>query len=176
MIGEKMVEALNLQMNREFYNARLYLSMAAYFDSLDMEGATSWMEIQAREETGHAMRIYRHLKERGGRIRLSEIQAPPQEWDSPLDAFQAAYEHECRVSREFDEHMALAESENDNASKVFLQWFVNEQVEEEASVDAVVQKLKKLQDVPGGEYMIDEMLGQRTAGPENLGQEPGQAE
>lgn len=163
MIGEKMEEALNLQMNREFFNSRLYLAMGAYFDSLNMDGATQWMEMQAEEEKGHAMRIYDHLKERGARPVVGSLDAPPQEWDSPLAAFEAAYEHECRVSREFDEHMALAEEENDNASKMFLQWFIEEQVEEEASVDAIVQKLKMVQDAPGGLFMIDKQLGERQA-------------
>lgn len=166
MLSEKMADALNLQMNREFFNARLYLAMAAYFDDLNMDGATHWMELQAEEENEHAMRIYNHLKERGARIEVSDLDAPPKEWDSPLDAFQAAYDHECRVTREFDEHMELAEQENDNATKIFLQWFVTEQVEEEDSVDEVIQKLKQVKDVPGGMFMIDRMLGERQEGGE----------
>ncbi len=161
MLGKKMEEAFNLQMNREFYNSRLYLSMATYFHSIKMEGAVKWMELQAHEETGHAMRIYDHLKERSGRVLLSAIEAPPTEWESPLAAFEAAYGHECRVTQEFDEHMALATGEKDNASIIFLQWFVNEQVEEEASADAVVQKMKMAQGAPGGMFMIDSMLAQR---------------
>jgi ferritin len=163
MIGEKMAEALNVQMNREFYNARLYLSMAAYFESLNMEGAAHWMELQAQEETGHAMRLYQHLRERGGRILLSALDAPPTEWESPLAAFQAAYEHECKVTREIDEHVALARAEQDNATLGFLQWFVTEQVEEEASVDAVIQKMRMAEKAPGAAFMIDQMLGQRAA-------------
>jgi len=162
MLGEKMEGALNLQMNREFYNSCLYLSMAAYCHSINMQGAASWMEVQSQEETGHAMRIYEYLKQRSGRVLLSGIDAPPTEWDSPLAAFEAAYEHECRVSREFDEHMALAAAEKDNATAIFLQWFVNEQVEEEASVDAVVQMLKMAEGSPGGLLMIDRILGERT--------------
>lgn len=161
MIGEKMTEALNLQMNREFYNARLYLAMAAYFQSIDMEGASAWMEMQSQEETGHAMRLYKHLEERGARIVLAGVDAPPTEWDSPLAAFEAAYEHECKVSGEFDEHVALAQAEKDNATLNFLQWFVTEQVEEEASVDAVVKKLRLAGDAPGPLFMIDRMLAER---------------
>ncbi|MBM4144105.1 MAG: ferritin [Lentisphaerae bacterium] len=161
MIGKKVTKALNLQMNREFYNARLYLSMAAYFRAINLEGAASWMEKQSQEETGHAMRLYKHLQERGARILLAAVDAPPTEWEGPLAVFEAAYKHECNVSREFDEHLELARAEKDNATISFLQWFVNEQVEEEASVDAVVQKLKVARDAPGAIFMIDRMLAQR---------------
>lgn len=161
MISKKIVDALNLQMNREFFNARLYYAMAGYFDSLNMPGATAWMEKQAEEENGHAMRFYAHIKERGGRVAISELSAPPLDWDSPLAAFEAAYEHECRVSREMDEHWELAEAEKDNATRVFLQWFVEEQVEEESSVDEIVQQLKRVGDAPGGLFMIDRMLAGR---------------
>ncbi len=163
MISEKVTEALNLQMNREFFNSSLYLAMAAYFDSINLEGATVWMEKQAEEEREHAFRLYNHLKERGARVTVEAVKAPPREWDSPLAAFEAAYEHECTVSREFDEHMALADSENDNATKSFLQWFINEQVEEESSVDSIIQKLKMVKDAPGGIMIIDRMLAQRAA-------------
>ncbi len=164
MIGEEVTAALNLQMNREFYNARLYLSMAAYFHSIYLEGAARWMEVQAQEETGHALRLYQHLRERGARILLAAIDAPPTSWDSPLAAFEAAYQHECRVTREFDEHVELAHAEKDNATLNFLQWFVKEQVEEEASVDAVVQKLKMIGDHASGLLMLDRALGERKAG------------
>jgi ferritin len=163
MIGEKVAAALSLQMNREFYNARLYLSMAAYFHSINLEGAAGWMESQSKEEAGHAMRLYKHLQERGARILLAAIDAPPTKWDSPLAAFEAAYEHECKVTREFDEHLELARAQKDNATISFLQWFVNEQVEEEASVDAVVQKLKMIGDHKGGLFMLDRALGERKA-------------
>ena len=163
MIGKKMTDALNLQMNREFFNNRLYLSMAAYFESLNMPGAAQWMAVQAHEETGHAMRLYSHLRERGASILLAALEAPPTQWDSPLAAFEAAYEHECKVSRQFDEHMALAQAEKDYATVNFLQWFINEQVEEESSADGIVQKIKMIGDHRGGLFMLDRMLGERKA-------------
>ncbi len=162
MLGEKVGAALNLQMNREFYNAKLYLSMAAYFHSINMEGAAQWMELQSQEETGHAMRFYNYIQERGGRIILTEVEAPPIEWENPLAAFEAAYKHERQVTREIDEHLELARKEKDNAAINFLQWFVNEQVEEEASVDAVVQKIKMVKNAAGAMFMIDRMLGERA--------------
>ena len=161
MIGKKVTEALNLQMNREFFNARLYLSMGAFFHSINMEGAASWMELQSQEEMGHAMRLYKHLQERRARILLSALDEPPREWKSPLAAFEAAYAHECKVSREFDKHLELAAAEKDNATISFLQWFVNEQVEEEAQVDAVAKMLRMAKDAPGATLMIDHMLAQR---------------
>jgi len=164
MIGKKMTDALNLQMNREFFNARLYLSMAGYFESLNMPGAAQWMMAQSQEETGHAMRLYGHLRERGARIMVSALDAPPETWDNPLAAFEAAYEHESKVSREFDEHYALAQDEKDNATIIFLQWFITEQVEEESSVDEIIQKLKMAGEHRGSLFMLDRMLGERTAG------------
>lgn len=164
MLGKKMTDALNLQMNREFFNARLYLSMAAYFESLNLPGAAQWMAAQAQEETGHAMRLYNYLRERGARILLAALEAPPTEWHSPLAAFEAAYEHECKVSRQFDEHLALAQAEKDNATVIFLQYFITEQVEEEATVDGIVQKIKMIGDHKGGLFMLDRMLSERKTG------------
>jgi len=162
MISVKISQALNLQMNREFYNSRLYLSMATYLHSINLAGAAHWMEVQAQEETGHAMRLYKHLLERGARIIVEAIAAPPQKWDSPLAAFQDAYRHVCKVTKEFDELVALARAENDNATEFFLQWFVTEQVEEEDSTDSVVQKFL-LTEKANGEalFMIDRMLAER---------------
>ncbi|MDD4267676.1 MAG: ferritin [Pirellulales bacterium] len=163
MISKKMADALNLQMNREFFNARLYLSMAAFFEALNMPGAAKWMEAQADEETGHAMRLYNHLRDRGARILLGGLEPPPMQWDSPLAAFEAAYEHECEVSRQFDEHLTFAQAEKDHATAVFLQWFINEQVEEEATVGGIVHRIKLIGDHKGGLFMLDRMLGERKA-------------
>ena len=120
------------------------------------------MELQAQEETGHAMRLYKQLLERGARVTVEAIPAPSQEWGSPLAAFQDAYKHECTVSKQFDALVALARAEKDNATEIFLQWFVTEQVEEEASTDAVVQRLRLAEKAKGGAlFMIDRMLGER---------------
>lgn len=164
MLGKKMANTLNVQMNREFSNARLYLSMAAYFESLNLSGAAQWMATQAQEETGHAMRIYGYLRERGARILLTALEAPPTEWGGFLPAFEAAYEHECKVSRQFDELLALAQAEKDNATTIFLQYFITEQVEEEASVESIIQKIKMIGDHKGSLFMLDRMLGERKAG------------
>ncbi|MGI6355360.1 MAG: ferritin [Lentisphaerae bacterium] len=162
MINDKMTKALNVQMNKEFYNSRLYLSMATFFHDINMDGAASWMEKQAEEETEHAMKLYNYLKDRGARILLTEVPAPPTSWASPLAAFEDAYKHECDVTKEIDDLVELARSLKDNATLNFLQWFVDEQVEEEASTDAVVQKLKMASQ--GGHcalFFMDRMLGER---------------
>ncbi len=161
MISKKMADALNQQMNEEFYNARLYLSMATYFYSINLEGAAHWMEKQAEEETGHAMRLYKHLNERCARMTIGAVAAPPTQWASPLAAYEDAYNHECSVTKAFDALVDQAQKAKDNATQIFLQWFVTEQVEEEASVDAIVQKLKMAGSSTGALMMIDRMLAAR---------------
>ena len=161
MISDKMSALLNEQMNREFFNSKLYLSMATYFYSINLDGFARWMEQQANEETGHAMRLYKHIQERGARILVGAVTAPPTEWKSPLAAFEDAYKHECKVSKEFDELVAKAQTAKDNATLNFLQWFIAEQVEEEASVDAIVQKLKMAGNSVGALMILDQKLGQR---------------
>jgi ferritin len=161
MISDKMSALLNEQMNREFFNSHLYLSMATYCYSVNLDGCAHWMEQQAIEETDHAMRIYKHLQERGARILLTAVPAPPTEWDSPLAAFEDGYKHECKVSKEFDELIAEAQAEKDNATLSFLQWFVDEQVEEESSLDGAVQKLKMAGKSAGAMLMLDRKFGER---------------
>lgn len=166
MISEKIQDAFNKQLNAETYSGYLYLSMAACFEACNLPGFARWMKVQAQEEMGHAMKFYAHINERGGRVKLDGIDAPPVEWDSPLAAFQAAYEHEQKVTAMINDLVDLAAKESDHAAGVFLQWFVSEQVEEEASADEIVQMLKRIQDAPGPLYMLDHQLGQRGAGGE----------
>lgn len=163
MISQKMQDALNEQVNAELYSAYMYLSMSAYFASANLPGFANWMKIQAKEETGHAMKIYDFLIERAGRVTLKAIEAPPAEWKSPLDTFEATFKHEQKVTGLINDLVNLAIEEKDHATGSFLQWFVNEQVEEEASADAVVQQLKLVKDSPGALFMIDNQLSRRTA-------------
>jgi ferritin len=164
MISQKMRDALNKQVNAELYSAYMYLSMSAYFSSANLPGFASWMKIQAQEETGHAMKIYDFIIERAGRATLKAIEAPPAQWKSPLDAFEATFKHEQKVTGLINNLVDLAIEEKDHATKGFLQWFVDEQVEEEASADAIVQQLKLIKEAPGALFMINNQLGQRTAG------------
>ncbi len=165
MLSEKMLKALNQQINAELYSSYLYLSMSAYFQSTNLGGFANWMRAQTQEELTHAMKIYDYVKERGNRVVLKQVEEPPSEWSSPLAAFQQAYQHEQKVTGMINKLVNLAVEESDHASNIFLQWFVSEQVEEEASADEVVQRLKLMGDAGGGMFMIDRELGQRTFTP-----------
>ncbi len=165
MIGKKMEEALNGQVNAELYSAYLYLSMEAYFESVNLPGFARWMRAQIQEESMHAMKLYDFVNERGGRILLKSIAEPPAEWESPLATFEAAYKHEQKVTGLINELVNLAIEEKDHEANSFLQWFVKEQVEEEESADEVVQKLKMVKDAPDGLVLLDNELGQRVFTP-----------
>jgi len=165
MIKKKMQEALNKQLNAEYYSSYLYLSMAAYFESMNLKGFANWMRVQTQEEMVHVMKFYDHFIERGGEITLSSIEAPPIKWSSPLAVFEHAYQHEQKVTGLINDLVNLAISEQDHATNNFLQWFVSEQVEEEASADEVVQKLKLIGKDSGGLFMLDRELAQRIFTP-----------
>jgi ferritin len=165
MISKKMEKALNEQVNAELYSAYLYLSMEAYFKSQNLNGFANWMRVQTQEEMMHAMKIYEFINERGGRITLKVIDGPQTKWDSPLALFKEVYTHEQKVTGLINNLVDLAIEEKDHATNTFLQWFVNEQVEEEASADQVVQQLKMMEKAPGGVFMLDRELGQRVFTP-----------
>ncbi len=165
MIGKRMQEAINEQIKHETFSAYLYLAMAADFHAKSLDGMAQWMKIQAQEEIGHAMRFFDHLNGRDGRIELLAIDQPQQEWGSPLEAFEAAYGHEQLITSKINDLVNLAREENDNAAWIMLQWFVTEQVEEEASVSTVVDMLKLIGDSGHGLLMADRELGQRVFTP-----------
>ena len=162
MISQKMQEALNGQVAAEFYSAYLYLSMSAYLESIDLQGFAGWMRVQYQEEVSHAEKIFDHVIERDGRAVIKAWEAPPAEWKSALDVFETAYKHEQKVTGLINGLVDQALAEKDHATYNFLQWFVNEQVEEEASVKTIVQQLKLLGDSRAGLFQIDRELGQRT--------------
>jgi len=162
MIDEKMQEAINKQLNAELYSSYLYLSMSAYFQSVNLGGFANWMRVQAKEELAHALKFYDYVNERGGRVVVHAIEEPPSEWDSPLAVFEHVYRHEQKVTGLINKLVDLAVEARDHATNNFLQWFVSEQVEEEASADEVVQKLKLVGDDPSGLFMIDRELAQRV--------------
>ena len=164
MIDGRTQEALNKHANAEFYSSYLYLSMSAYFQSINLTGFAHWMRVQAREELAHAMKFYDQIIERGGRVSLPAVEAPASQWDSPLAAFEDAYRHEQKVTGLINQLVDEAVQTRDHATNNFLQWFVSEQVEEEASVDAIVGRLKLVGGAPGGLFMIDHHLGERASG------------
>lgn len=161
-MNEKMIEALNVQVNKELYSAYLYLGMSAYLETVNLKGFASWMSMQAQEEFMHAHKIYNYILERGGSIKLLAIDEPPQAWTSALEIFQTSYEHEKKVTQMINDLMSLAIELNDFATQNFLQWFVAEQVEEESSVSEIVERLKLASD-SSGLLFLDAELGKRPA-------------
>jgi ferritin len=165
MISKRLQDAFNEQINKELYSEYLYLSMAAYFDSISLPGCANFMKVQVQEERFHAMKMYDFLNERGGRVELEAIKKPQVEFKSPLEVFEMSYKHEQYVSKSINELMDMAISENDHAAKSFLNWFVDEQVEEEDSMDSSVNKLKLIGGKGHGLLMIDNELGARVFNP-----------
>ena len=161
MIDKKMLQALNEQVNHEFYAAYLYLSMSAYFASENFKGFANWLRKQANEEVEHAMKIFDHINERGDKVVLTQIETPKEKWKSPLEAFTDAYKHEQKVTGLIHKLVDLATKVKDHASYSFLQWYVNEQVEEEAQTLEIVDKLKMIKDHTSGLLLLDKELGSR---------------
>jgi ferritin len=161
MLTEKMQKALNSQLNAELYSAYLYLAMNAYFKSLNLDGFANWMYYQAQEELMHAMKFYDFIIQRNAKIQLTEIIAPPANWDSPLAVFEATLEHEQKVTGLINDLVDVALEQRDHATQIFLQWFVSEQVEEEESVSGVLEKLKLMGEARGGLFMMDREMAKR---------------
>jgi len=161
MLSKKLENALNKQINAELWSAYLYLSMSAYFESINLGGFANWMKAQAQEEVDHAMKFYNHIIDRRGRVTLSVIAAIPTSWKSPLHAFEEAFKHEQKVTAMIETIATVAAADKDYATTGMLQWFHNEQVEEEVSADAIVQKLKMIGKSTGGLFMLDRELGKR---------------
>ncbi len=155
MLSEKMQAALNDQINMEMSAYYTYLSMSAHLGAEGMPGFAAWMRHHAEEEMMHAMKIYDYINTRRGRVELKALAQPKNQWDSPLAAFEDAFEHERKVSIAIDKLVSLAREESDHATNSFLQWFVDEQVEEEEVVDNAIQKLKMIGDFGPGIYMLD---------------------
>ncbi|MBD3220032.1 ferritin [bacterium] len=170
MLTDKMHQALNDQLQAEFFSAYLYLSMAAYFEDEGLEGMANWMTIQFQEEQTHAMKFYRYIIERGGRVELQALEKPQKDWPSPLAVFEEAFEHEKMISGRINDLAELAIAEKDHATHNMLQWFIAEQVEEEAAVDTIVNQLKMVGDQGHGLFMIDREMRGRTFVDETQGE------
>jgi len=165
MISKTLEEAINKQMNREMYSAYLYLAMAAYCEDISLAGFGNWFRVQAKEEDFHAMKFFNYLVERDGRVKLLDIEAPPFKWDSPRDAFKYTYEHEKTVTGLINNLMTLAKEENDYATINLLEWYVDEQVEEESSAKTILDKIKIVGNEGAGLYLLDQELAQRVFNP-----------
>ncbi|MCX7973292.1 MAG: ferritin [Candidatus Aminicenantes bacterium] len=161
MISPKMEEALNNQINEEFYSAYLYFSMAGYFAEKNLLGFSHWLIVQYHEELAHAEKIYKYLIERGGKVKLMAIKQPDSSWENPKEAFGAVLNHEKYITGKINELVEIAEAEKDRATIAMLQWYINEQVEEEAKAQEILAKLEMVGDHAAGLLMIDRELGQR---------------
>ncbi|HUQ15295.1 MAG TPA: ferritin [Gemmatimonadales bacterium] len=159
-----MQDALNEQMKQEFYSSYLYLSMSAYCDRANLPGLARWMRGQAQEETKHAMKIFDHVLDRGGKIELHQLGRPPADFASPREVFEQAHQHEEQVTASINKVYGLAVDERDFASTVFLDWFVQEQVEEEKTSGLLAEQFRMVGEDRPGLLMLDRELGLRKSG------------
>ncbi len=161
MPSKKIESALNQQIQSEFYSAYLYLSMSAYCQEIHLDGFANWLQVQSKEEISHAMRLYNYLNNRGGRVILQAIDRPPENFKSPRRMFEQILKHEQEISKAVHKLYKLAQDEQDYATEVELQWFINEQVEEEKTAGDVLQKLTLVGDQPAALLMMDHHLASR---------------
>jgi ferritin len=161
MIGPKMLDALNAHVQDELYSANLYLAMSAYCEASAFKGFGRWLRVQHEEELEHARKILDYVIARGGKANLGAIAAPPREFGNILQVFEAVGEHERKVSEAVDRLHATATAEKDTAAQVFLQWFIAEQVEEEASVAEIVDKLRMVDGRASSALYLDKEYGKR---------------
>jgi ferritin len=164
MIGQKIQDALNTQINREQYSAQLYLAMSAHCDAKSFRGFAHWLRVQAQEETLHAMKLVAFLLDRGGRLELRPIAAPPKEFGTITELFAKILDHEREITGTISGLFELSRAEKDYASEITLQWYVTEQVEEEASVGQILDQLRAVGEQGGGIWYLDSKMGKRAAG------------
>jgi ferritin len=159
---QAVLDGINEQINNELYSGYLYLAMSAHFEVENLKGFAHWMRLQAQEELEHAVRLFDHVARRGGRVTLKAIEAPPAEYGTPLSIFQKALEHERHVTRSINELYRLARHENEYATELELQWFVQEQVLEEDNTATAVDQLSLAGDNKAALLMLDRQFGQRV--------------
>lgn len=163
MLSKKLQEALNKQINEEYYSSYIYLAMAAYLEDGNLDGCAHWMRMQAAEEYQHAMKIFDYLIDRGGRVELREVKAPPKEWPNALAVFKASLEHEKFMTTNINKLADLCIEEKDHATNNLMQWYVSEQVEEESQVEDIVKKLEMMGADGPGLFLMDRELKSRPA-------------
>lgn len=162
MINKRVENEINKQINAEMWSAYLYLSMAAYFESINLKGFANWMHIQYQEENAHAMKFFNYLNERGGRVLLQPIDKVETQWNSVIEVFEEVLKHEQKVTSLIHNLLSISHEEKDYASISFLQWYVDEQVEEEANVEEILNKLKLIDGKGSGLFMMDKDLSTRV--------------
>jgi ferritin len=163
MISKKMQDALNAQINKELYSAYVYLQISALSAERGLPGFAAWFRRQHEEETEHGLKIVDYLADRDAPVRLQEVRRPPAEFKGPLELFEKVLKHEQEVTKSIHELVSLAAEESDHATHEFLQWFVKEQVEEEAAARAVIDRLELIGDSGSGLFLLDAELGKRGA-------------
>lgn len=161
MIKQNVQDIINKQINAEMYSAYLYLGMAVWCTDRNLGGAAHWLKLQAKEEMEHAMKFYKYLEDTGSQISLKAIEAPPAKWNSLLNVFEEAYQHEQKVTAMIYDIVNLAIKEGDHATQSMCKWFVDEQVEEEAHALEIVNQIKMIGDSKGSLFMLDHQLGKR---------------
>ncbi len=165
MISDKMVKGITRQINREIYSGYFYLAMASFAQDAGLSGVANWFNVQLQEEMSHAKKFYDYLQQRNVRVKLDAIEAPPQEFSSVTDLFKQTLEHEKKVTAMITDLVNMAIEEKDRATEIMLQWFVTEQVEEEANASDILQKLKVFGEKGDALLMIDRDLSQRVFTP-----------
>jgi ferritin len=162
MISKRLEKELNKQLNAELYSAYLYLSMSAFLASKNLSGFSHWMKLQFEEEQQHAMKFFQYIIDRGGRVELEKISAPKKEWKDVLDVFDNVVKHEAKVTEMINNLVNIALEEKDHATVAMLQWYVSEQVEEEATVGDIYDQLSLIDGKGAGLFMLDREAKQRT--------------
>jgi len=165
MIKKRVEEAFNIQINAELYSAYLYLSMAAYFEAQNLPGFANWMRVQFQEEQFHAFKMFNFVNERGGRVILTKIDGPKVEWENVVDVYEEVLAHEQHVTSLINNIMDIAIDERDHATKSFLNWFIDEQVEEESAAEAIISELKLIDGKGNGILMMDREFRARVFTP-----------
>ncbi len=163
MFTERLQNAINDQINAEYYSAYLYLAMSAHFESKDLPGMAAWMRMQYEEEIIHALKFFDYMNDRGARVVLKAIDAPPVEFGSPVEVFEEVLAHEQKVTSLIHNLYTLAMEEGDYPTQSLLQWYIDEQVEEEKNASDVLARMRMVQDYPPGILMLDQELGARPA-------------
>jgi ferritin len=161
MIGDKVQKAINDQITAEFYSSYLYLAMSAWCEDQNLKGFARWMRVQAEEEKQHGFKLFDYLVDRGGKVILGALDAPPENFDSIEDIFRKTLEHERKVTARIHKLNELAIQEKDHATVAHLQWFITEQVEEEASAEEILNQIKMVEGRPGTIFYIDRHVGKR---------------
>jgi len=161
MINQKVEKIMNEQIKHEMESFYIYMSIAAYFHAENLDGMAHWMRSQAHEEMVHAMKFFDHINDRGGTVKLMDLKQLKTEWSSPLEAWEDAYEHEQFISNKINELMSVIREEKDYPAEPLADWFVNEQIEEEANTSKIAAEMKRIESSQGGLFMMDRELGNR---------------